>query len=69
MDSLKHEFSDFPIGKLDTMNWVEYADGTGYSVIAPLWKSPTEKSDLSMVFHITRQESGWIISIQDVHVL
>ncbi|MGC4042306.1 MAG: hypothetical protein QM758_00690 [Armatimonas sp.] len=69
MDSFRHGFSDFPIDQMDAINIIEYADGLGYSVDAPLWESPTKQSDLTVIFHVTRQKSNWVISIQDVHVL
>ena len=54
---------------LDPVEWIELADGTGFSVDCPLWSLEEGRSDLEVqLFAIIAGDGAWDLDVTDILV-
>ena len=58
-----------PQNFLDPVEWIELADGTGFSVDCPLWSLEEGRSDLEVqLFAIIAGDGAWDLDVTDILV-
>ena len=58
-----------PQNFLDPVEWIELADGTGFSVDCPLWSLEEGRSDLEVqLFAIITGDGAWDLDVTDILV-